>query len=278
MGGYQLVNRMNEVFSEIRYNSRNPWTKNEQDRHKFDRLLNNSQLHPDLINVLNDIGLEAVRNELESDSNKTIHVVLREPVIRLSVQLKIWDSKQVLLERSLKKCDMVALLLPDYLARNVAAKMRQKNYVNVGREALAEFTLDFNIFGYVPPELGVFVRLKAIKWAGIWQRWRNLIVRKTSRGAEDKEQGSDSVKAAIMTGNILVVFVVLLMGQSISVVSLPLEMLTQGRRKAGILGTRNENHEEAIYMANIVSLALFAVAPNLGYRILLQAMVKFASF
>lgn len=205
------------LVSEVAFFNESDETKtlSKRNRRFLSELLQHSQLHPDILNVF-----EAV----QTDYHK--HRDTITPEMESLWVLKLTEGEQTVLERSLEICDKVALIVPEYLARNISRKLRYnpasagKHYV--GKEEIHKTTIGFQLQGYVP--MRVFSRLKAISWAGIWDRWRKLTESLSGRQVTDSMSDSVPSRRPTMEGNMLILFVVLLIGQGLSILIFLAEM------------------------------------------------------
>lgn len=113
------------------------------------------------------------------------------------------ENESVELLRSLRRCQKVALLLPEYLCRNssrMLKKVGHQSNVFVGKEVISDVEWLFSLRGSVPPHIPL--RIKATYESGIWRRWENLAKR------VEADTGNTDVLAASMDGNIIVIFCV----------------------------------------------------------------------
>lgn len=172
------------------------------DNEKFARLKNHSSLHPDLILLC----YETAREYLKEKKVNSRGEVDRPHLLQ--------ELEQLMLEKSLRSCDQIALLLPDHLSRHLARKVRDKKHLYVGKESLQEYVLGFKLQGYVP--LKILGRLRAITWAGIWDRWEKLLESKTGKPYKSNRE-PEGLHAATMSGNIIIIFALLVSGEIISI-------------------------------------------------------------
>lgn len=173
---------------------------------------NYSQLHPDLLKIYNETGHEFLnRKEIASSDSKEVKHIWAE---------RFKEKEQLALEKSLKVCNRVALLLPEHLTNKVARKMRNVDNVYVGKEALQKFTIGVRLSGYVPRQ--VLFRIKVVWWAGLWDKWEKLLWSKTGRHTQKHNERTQLTKSN-MSGNILILFALLLCGFAFSILIFALE-------------------------------------------------------
>lgn len=190
----------------------------EKDQAKVYRLRNYSRLHPDLLNIVNETSVE-FQNQIKTFPADPFDV--EPPDIKWS--MKINDREQITLEEELAKCNKVALILPDVLARSVTQKIKHKENLYLGTENLLDSFITFKLKGYVPKQ--VFSRMRAVLSAGVWQKWKGLAESKANRVIERNSGHPSKLQKPTMTGNLLILFIVLLAGLGISTVALLTEYI-----------------------------------------------------
>ncbi|CAL8097658.1 unnamed protein product [Orchesella dallaii] len=129
-----------------------------------------------------------------------------------------WHSFEIL-----KDCDKVAVLLPALTCHQMARKLTEVENladVHVGKEVLYERGFKIRMSGLVP--VNKITRAKRMLETGIWDFW-SQIFRHGSMFRED--QFSDTtLKAPSMSGNIAVVFAIILLGLACSMAVFVIEI------------------------------------------------------
>lgn len=127
------------------------------------------------------------------------------------------------MQRELRECNQVALILPDYFIRRFAGKLKYKSEnMYVGKEDLIVSIIGFTLRGYVP--IQVYKKVKTVEWAGIWDRWRKLVWNRVVHGEENRNKHT-TLHRPTMSGNMLIIFVLLFTGQITSTIVFVLESL-----------------------------------------------------
>lgn len=180
--------------------------KHNTSDYKIMRLKNNSRLlYPsNFVKIFTEIGQEYLKLKKHNKSLRGF-----EPVFRKMLK----DKEQLALEKALRDCNKVALILPDHITRKVARKYNHLQDLYIGKESLQDSVIGFKLEGYIPSF--VLSRIRAITWAGIWNKWEKLVWSKTGRSVQEKKQ--TRVHKATMSGNIFILFVLLLCGEACSI-------------------------------------------------------------
>lgn len=175
------------------------------------KLKKHSKLHPALLKLLHETGLEYVRHKNSTTYHRS---------------QKFWSekfrkSKELLLINSLLKCHKTALVLPTHLLQKIASKFKLLENLHIGSEALLESIIGFEISGYTPPQ--IFTRVQTIMSAGILQRW--LILSRSKAAGQFSQNLHQLSKPRIpdMSGSMLVIFVFLFSGEAFSLMAFGLE-------------------------------------------------------
>lgn len=122
----------------------------------------------------------------------------------------------------LNDCNKVALLLPQYACKEVARKLVRNGHrhIFVGKEVFTNVTEVFSLRGFVPNYLQW--RIKGMEMSGIWDWWNRIVGYKYLLKRNAREMSSTFEKPT-MSGKILVVFIVLLIGMSVATIGLIIE-------------------------------------------------------
>lgn len=135
--------------------------------------------------------------------------VMTQAVIQQQLtKLKEYDSE--FLRKTFFDCKNVALILPENMCQDYLKKAKAGNipHVFVGKELYSEVECSFSLKGAIP--LSITKRIKSIREGGIWERWTNLII---SAGPTPV---ANVVAAAKMDGNIIIIYFILLLGLTLS--------------------------------------------------------------
>lgn len=180
-------------------------------------VLRASILHP-LIDALLYPIIAAWNNRAEDEVGLGEAIVLGRKSVRATFQM-MQDELPLLLE-SLRKCDKVAVILPEYICRNVSKVLRKNDAlasVSIGEEVISDVHWLFSLKGFVPSY--ITKRIAGAHESGFWMYWEGIF--RESDG--DKE--IVPVAAATMNGNIAVIFLVWLCGLLGTVLSYVYEIL-----------------------------------------------------
>lgn len=135
-------------------------------------------------------------------------------------------DEQVLLKK-LSSCKNIALVLPTYQCQQFAVTTKRdfadvSKFVDVGEETYFKSHHVFTFKGVVPPYL--IVRVKSILASGVFEWWQEIALLKSKYiGRSSREQ---TLEKPNLSGNILVVFVILLGGLALGLVCMLLECLS----------------------------------------------------
>lgn len=129
----------------------------------------------------------------------------------------------------LEKCHKVALLLPEYICKRFATKLKTEKslqHVYIGKESYTDIDWMFSFEGMVPPFL--IRRFKSISESGIWGRWISLVIGGSSF---QRVAGIQPITAANMQGNVVIIFRVSSYGLQLAFVCFFVEFLWGVREK-----------------------------------------------
>lgn len=109
----------------------------------------------------------------------------------------------------LGKCEKTALLLPEYEIIEYAKTLYDEGHsdISIGKESIGT-KIAFSIKGFLPQY--IFRRIESTNLAGLWLRWINLV--KGIEILKFKDSKRMSLKKPDMSGNVLVIFMVLGLG------------------------------------------------------------------
>lgn len=163
-------------------------------------LQKHSKLHSDLVRAFNDTGIEYLRHKNNASGDKS----------REFWSKKLAKTEQSMLEAQLKECRKTAVILPTHLLQSIATNMGHLENLYFGKKPLLKSVIGFDISGYTPPH--IFSRIEAINRAGILQRWLILSKDKSASQLNHNAQQLAKPWKPDMSGNMLIIFVVLLSG------------------------------------------------------------------
>lgn len=179
-------------------------------RRLLEQLLNHSRLHP----------RNLAREVLLSMYNIT-NATERWPVRGDEMSGKYFQTERELLYSELNKCERTALALPQNLCHEFAKKLKLNGQaISIGKESFVQFWNGFIFSGIVP--LGIFSRIRRFAQSGIQARWEQLLT-----GLSNLIEGEDGTIApnpARLTGNIAVLFLLLVTGYLVSMMRFLFEM------------------------------------------------------
>lgn len=165
-------------------------------------IINGTQLHPTVLSLV-------TAQNFEIEAEKSSFMKRQNDVI--------FDS--------LKKCDQVAAILPEYLASGFFPNLEKNNptRVSLGKEVYSVTDLVFILEGDVPRH--IIRSLKNLRTSGIWERWMDLVAGAGIKVGHDDETGSGSndFEKTTMAGNIVLIFFFLILGYGFSFISFAFE-------------------------------------------------------
>lgn len=176
--------------------------------------------------VSNASGLGTGVNDLMLEFlNKTQYIFLylydsEQKHAFVDAENELLSSHSNALYLTLKQCNKVALILPEYLCQNHWMNLRMEKLMHafVGKESYKDLEWMFKLRGVLPPLLPQ--KIKGIHEAGIWDRWTKLVGK-----TEWSEPEHGEVASAKMSGNVILIFFVWLSGIGFSIMIQLLEYL-----------------------------------------------------
>lgn len=166
-------------------------------------ILQSSIFHFSLKNLMENIWQKMTRV-----LNNSISLDLSREAFTKEKELLIASEAEVHFE-ALKDCHKVALVLPEHKCHNYSKLLNRQGFtknVFVGKDRYIDVEWMFRITGVVPPYIPT--RIKSAHEFGIWQRWTKLV----GGTKEGIKGGNEKVTAAKMSGNVVVVFLIWLVG------------------------------------------------------------------
>ncbi|CAL8146691.1 unnamed protein product [Orchesella dallaii] len=185
-----------KLYSEI---LRGIYKLKEKGYKKYDVLVNNTKLHPEIPRLLYDSG------ENETHWKQVF-------------QEKQWE----LMEKTIRRCNKTALVLPEVVGTKMAQRLMDGGlkFVFLGRNLLFNESLGLSFSGWMPGNLLNVMGVMEI--AGIWNWWKEAVDRvvsgdniRFSRRGFDKE-AEVIVEKPTMEGNVVIIFYVLGMGSGVA--------------------------------------------------------------
>jgi len=139
----------------------------------------------------------------------------------------------------IKQCGKTAIVASDYFARSLAKLLAESRAsskdIYVGRDVLYERLLYVKLTGWV--RQSVVKRISTVGASGIWEFWLKIFISKSTPNEADNE---DLTKPTL-SGNISVIFTLLLGGLAISICVFLLEILQILKRSLLYLKIRVHN-------------------------------------
>ncbi len=176
------------------------------------KIMNFTKLHNYLKLVLGQIYFPVTLKERRPHSNEV--EILRT---------KAWDAEHDKLIRFISECNQNALIVPEdlRLANNIGKGLQRNGTSNVyvGKEQYSNISISVFISGWVKP--AVLVRMEHIKQAGIWD-WMPKFFRSTQKYLS--KEGNLEVEKPTMSGNIVLLFFILLYGAIAAIVLFLIEI------------------------------------------------------
>lgn len=135
----------------------------------------------------------------------------------------------------LRRCKQAALVLPTQLGFEIVERLGTEGHENVyqGTETYYEVNIAFVLRGFVPQFLTQ--RIKYAERCGLWKRWQNLFKKTFLR---KNQRRSETLKIPTMTGNIIIIFLLLTAGLLVSVIGFCIELCPSDVPRAQILKFR----------------------------------------
>lgn len=128
-----------------------------------------------------------------------------------NLTLEFFEKESNVLFDLIKNCSKTAIVQPEYLCNNFSRQLQslgKGRHVFIGKEAYTNPHVAYFLEGIVAPF--IIRRIKGVQTAGIWQQWSSFFSGKVNQNAN--EEVVTSRKAPNMTGNILLIFFLLVYG------------------------------------------------------------------
>ncbi|CAL8130182.1 unnamed protein product [Orchesella dallaii] len=172
-------------------------------------LVNNTEMLPTTIDTFKAVSEEVFpphfNATMVASRAKEIDPVLNRIVRTLFTKWQKIHSFEVL-----KRCNKTALILPSYLCHRFAKKLSSEileEHIYVSKQVLYEQSFHVRLRGFI--KLGELKRIKRIEASGIWEFWLQLFRDGT---LYVEKQARNELKKPTMSGNISVIFSVLIVG------------------------------------------------------------------
>lgn len=179
------------------------YTRRNGSLHKYG-VMQAATLHPQVKTMFVDFLEKKIRSFQENmlEPGKMLWIVERM-LSQIHRELQAIEKPELI--KSIKKCQQTAILLPDYICREIKKVLVRKDkmqHVFIGEESFTDLDWTFGIAGDIPPF--VIKRIHGIAESGVWQWWVRLL-RRNEMHDVDKH---DVVRAVGISGNIVILFVV----------------------------------------------------------------------
>lgn len=179
---------------------------------------------------------DVVRNSAIAKTDKTdlrrisrLHPSINKFALEISLSLPWYVADPEIVEmlaefekdfmfELLRKCRGTALILPKYLCEEHVKVLKEKHNLKhafVGKESYSDIQWMFQLSGIIPPH--IFNRIKSASETGLWLRWNKLASRLISLTHE-------TPVAANLQGNVVVIFILFLLGQGCASLCFVLEI------------------------------------------------------
>lgn len=151
---------------------------------------------------------------IEQKRNKEFREIVRK-----------WEEDKLL--SFMQKCSKSALILPERLCEKYAKKLRisQNKHISIGKETYQPRPMGVFLRGLIPPV--IIKRIKSIDSSGIWDWHLQLAPTRTKFGSQSNLHPT----GATMTGNVMVIFLMLPFGFASSSIALIVELCLFKLRK-----------------------------------------------
>lgn len=200
---------VSEILRDLRIN-------HKKQRYDIGRLLfNTSTMLPDTVRLLRE--LHNYSRDQYLNKRFTVHEARQ---LLLDMQQRIFIDK-------LKQCKRVAVLVPYHKAIEYLELLRNETHkfiaTSIGDIRYENYRIAFYLAGKTP--FNVFQRLDRIKTSGIWNWTGGFVTDMINQRVLVNSYIKNTVTAASLKGNILVIFTVFLVGLGISLLIFALEVV-----------------------------------------------------
>lgn len=215
--GAEAVRVVDDALSKLYDKSINKSIHMSKSTLRMSGVLTKARLHNSIEermkNIVGNVNLTLHQKNYESQ----IYPLSRQELHKLT------EQELPFLFDKLKKCDKVALILPEYLCHEYQQELRsgENENVFVGKESYTEFQWMFVFERLVPPHLPQ--RIKSVYESGVWERWTDLVNGMMPVIVDSEE--NPKARAATMEGNISLIFLLLGFGESLAIIYFLLELL-----------------------------------------------------
>lgn len=179
-----------------------------------------SSLHPSLYSLIREAALRHKSWFIHLVLNKKNYNATVTTKRRRKLQELVQMQEEEILFRFIQNCDKAALIMPEYVCANYAKRLRisKQQFISVGKELFPSASYGEYLSGLIPPV--VIKRIRGIEVSGILN-WNPLIIDKWKK-YQSSTISSMPTRAKI-SGNILVIFIMLSGGLLIGTFSFFLE-------------------------------------------------------
>lgn len=206
---HHVMNDISSAVAESEIISLNQvLVKQNMDSAVLANILNYTSLHSDTSSFLKNFYWRLRKRSWTATSKESADNRFKTK-LQLQFKVNYRQNETQVLRKFLSKCEKRALILPWYLCTEYAKYLTKQGlrHISIGKEVYANISWAFGLEILVPPY--VSTSLKAMTSAGIWDHWSSFTQRKTYRIDEWTQA---EVKAPTMTGNIQILFRLLLYG------------------------------------------------------------------
>ncbi|CAL8143464.1 unnamed protein product [Orchesella dallaii] len=198
-----------------------------KDMEQLQLLVDKTKLLPTMLDIVKNVAEDMIPSYLNSTQlSKRIkdingHIGFNNRVFQYFIK---WQKKSQL--EILSTCNRTSLIAPDYLTQSLAFTVTnhigRKRDVYIGKEVLYQRDFSIKLGGFV--NLAVIKRFRHMTESGIADFWVRIFRHDTLYHEYDSE---NELKEPTMTGNILVVFSLFLVGIGVAICGFLIETRTQ---------------------------------------------------
>lgn len=182
----------------------------------------NTKLHPNLSIVINKLLAEEIVEtkskvlEIHQNGNDYFELGKLSTKVRKRIYTRLREAESLLQLEHIRTCQKTALVLSEQSSLQVAKRLRSQgqNLVSLGNENFANISIGYALQGAVSPYL--IYRLRLIDVAGLWNWWQDFIKGQDEISKFNTEHNV-GFKKPTMSGNILVIFSLVLFGWLLSI-------------------------------------------------------------
>lgn len=194
----------------------------------FDMVYENVSIHVSVFSLIRRINrlIETIYNQVGYQGNTNSPEYTKLTGMKAELTSLIRTKEKMYLLEHMTRCNKSAIVVPEHVSSEYAKILVQagKSHVFIGKETYTKLFYGFRLGGYVPFHL--VRRIKSVEVAGLWDWWSKFISR-------DLELANSWVPNTLvkpnMSGNVVVIFLLLLSGFGLALLCCLLEMAKEHR-------------------------------------------------